>query len=31
VIDRAGKVSDYMVGVHDAMDLRAALKKAGVK
>ena len=31
VIDRAGKVSDYLVGVHDAVALRAALKKAGVK
>jgi thiol-disulfide isomerase/thioredoxin len=31
VINRAGTVSDYLVGVHDAVALRAALKKAGVK
>jgi thiol-disulfide isomerase/thioredoxin/outer membrane lipoprotein-sorting protein len=31
VIDRAGTVSDYLVGVRDDVALRAALKKAGVK
>jgi thiol-disulfide isomerase/thioredoxin len=31
VIDRAGTVSDYLVGARDEADLRAALKKAGVK
>ena len=31
VIDRAGKVSDYLVGARDDVALRAALKKAGVK
>ena len=31
VIDRAGVVSDYLVGVHDSEALRAALKKAGIK
>jgi thiol-disulfide isomerase/thioredoxin/outer membrane lipoprotein-sorting protein len=31
VIDAAGKVTDYLVGVRDDVALRAALKKAGVK
>jgi thiol-disulfide isomerase/thioredoxin len=31
VIDRAGTVSDYLVGSRDEAALRAALKKAGVK
>jgi thiol-disulfide isomerase/thioredoxin len=31
VIDRAGTVSDYLVGARDDVALRAALKKAGVK
>ncbi len=31
VIDKAGKVSDYLVGARDDVALRAALKKAGVK
>ena len=31
VIDRAGTISDYMVGVRDEAALSAALKKAGVK
>lgn len=31
VIDKAGKVSDYLVGARDDVALREALKKAGVK
>ena len=31
VIDAKGKISDYMVGVHDEAALKAALTKAGVK
>jgi thiol-disulfide isomerase/thioredoxin len=31
VIDRAGTVSDYLVGARDEVALRAALEKAGVK
>ena len=31
VIDRKGNVSDYLVGVHDGVALRAALAKAGVR
>ena len=31
VIDRSGKVTDYLVGAHEDATLRAALAKAGVE